>query len=252
MKKMKNNTNASKVWCGVEISPNSYYTLLETEYAKWSNDDDVITDLTSGDLIINDGSNDITIISNAINFLKDIQQLDSDGSVIIRPKAAKKGWVFGIIPLEFTTSKLNSVFSKLPDNTNRSGITYKIYDSNDSEITNSQNEVDAVKTVIDFEPTYDYELIGGQIQQHTKPTTDIRLWVVAVPDISVSYGGSKEMVGGVNLKFIDPADKVNADGRVSKYMTYNATNHTNKMRLIIRHDAGVQHDLIIFFDIFRA
>lgn len=183
---------------------------------------------------------------------KSVENLDIDGATIIRTKAAKVGWTYQLYPVEFTTSKLNSLYSKKNDNTDRSGITYKIYDVDNVEITASENEVNVVKTIIDFEPPFDYEIIGGYVQQNTKPTTDCRVWVVGVPDVSEAYGGSKEMVGGVNLKFIDPTDKITADGRASKYMTYNATYHTNKLRLIVRHEAGLQHDLMIVFEIFKV
>lgn len=196
-----------------------------------------------------------TIVSNSVavdSIAVDSPPVDIDGRSLIRPVAAKAGWTYFYCPIEFTTAKLNSLNSKKHDNTNRSGISYKIYDSNDAEITEVQNEVNAVKTVVDFEPTYDYEVIGGQLQQHTKPTTNVRVWVIAVPDVAEQYGGSKEIVGGANLKFIDSTDKINADGRVSKYMTYNATNHTNKIRVILRHDAGIQHCAMLILEMFKA
>lgn len=183
---------------------------------------------------------------------KKLAQNDLDGAIIIRPKAAKAGWTYSLLPVEFLTSKLNSVISKKHDNTDRSGVTYKIYDGDNVEITTTENEINAVKTVVDFEPSFDYELIGGQIQQFVKPDSDIRLWVVGVPDVSEAYGGTKEMVGGVNLKFIDPTDKIQADGRASKYMSYNATYHTNKLRIIIRHNAGIQHNLMLVLELFKA
>jgi hypothetical protein len=183
---------------------------------------------------------------------KSDEQKDPDGRLYSRPTAAKAGWVYFLCPIEFTTSKLNSIYCKKENDTSRTGVSYKIYDSNGTEITDSQNESNAVKTVVDFEPTHDYEIVGGQLQQHTKPTTNIRLWVIGVPDIAENYGGSKEMVGGVNLKFIDPTDKVHADGRVSKYMTYNATYHTNKLRLVLKHDAGMQHEVMMILEMYRA
>lgn len=180
------------------------------------------------------------------------QPKDNDEAIITRPKAAKAGWTYFLNPVEFTTSKLDSVHSKKHDGNNRSNATYKIYDANDVEITAVENESNAVKTVVDYEPTHDYEIIGGQLQQHTKPATNIRLWVVGVPDVPENYGGSKEMVGGVNLKFIDPTDKVNADGRVSKYMAYSSTYHTNKLRLILKHNPGIQHEVMMIFEMFKA
>jgi hypothetical protein len=180
------------------------------------------------------------------------RQRDTDGRVINKVAAARPGWTYLLIPIEFSTAKLNSLDAKLVDGANRPGITIKYYNNSDAEVTDAQYENTIVKTVLDFEPSFDYEIIGGTVQQHTKPTTDIHLWVIAVPDVAEQYGGSKEMIGGVDLRFIDPADKINADGRASKYMTYSATYHTNKLRLVLKHAAGLQHELMLSFEIFRA
>lgn len=251
---IKNLDTVSHTYAGQVIEASGQYTIQASEQVKWANDDSLMSDIATGKAQVNDGTSDISGINNQINFLKDIDMSvrDADGATILRPKAAKAGWTFFMSPVEFTTAKLNSVYCKKHDDTTRGGITYKIYDTNGTEITATENEGNAVKTVIDFEPSHDYEIIGGHLQQNSKPTTNMRVWVVSVPDVSEGNGGSKEMIGGVNLKFIDPTDKVNADGRVSKYMTYNATYHTNKLRVIIRHDAGVQHDILLVFEMFKA
>jgi hypothetical protein len=177
---------------------------------------------------------------------------DIDGSTILRVKASKKGWVFALIPIEFTTSKISSVVAKLPDNSDRAGVTYKMYNASDVELTSVEDEPNVVKTVVDVELPYDFDVIAGQARHITRPTSDVRLWAVVVPDVPASMGGSKEMVGGVNFKFIDPADKIEMDGRAAKYMTYSSVYHSNKFRFIIRHDAGVQHEISVMLEIFRA
>lgn len=256
MKKIKNNTESTKTWLGQQVAAGEYYTLQAHEEQSWAHNDAVLVDIANDEALVNNGEADIPAVADAIDFLKGsevrLDELkDIDGNLLIRPKAAKAGWVFGMIPIEITTAKLNCYTAQLVDGTTRSGITAKIYDEDDVEITTQEGEVNAVKTIIDFEPTFDYEIIGGQLQQKTKPTTTVRTWVIAVPDIAAPTG-SKEMIGGVNLEFLDPADKVNADGRVSKYMAYNATYHTNKLRFVFKHNAGVQHDVLIVLDLFRA
>lgn len=176
---------------------------------------------------------------------------DADGSQLFRQKAAKKGWTFGLVPIEVETSKLTGVSSKLVDNTNRSGISVKLYNASDVLITDAADEGTCVRTVIEFEPTYDYELIGGRCQQMAKPANDVHIWVIAVPDIAAP-NGSKEMVGGVNLCYIDPTDKVDANGRAAKFMTYDATYHTNKLQFTFRHTAGVNHKALLTLEMFRA
>lgn len=177
---------------------------------------------------------------------------DANGALMIRPKAAKAGWVFGVVPVEVTTSKLDSLYSQDSAGNSRFGISVKFYNASNAEVTDPANEATVVKTVIDFEPNYDYEIIGGMLQQKSKPTTNTRLWVLAAPDIPANYGGSKEMIGGINLAYIDPTDKVQFDGRATKYMQYNATDHRSKLRAIVKHDAGVQHDIMITFELYRS
>lgn len=252
---IKNTTVGDKTWVGQLVSAGTYYQIQSQEEALWANNSVLLTDIASGDALVakdDSGNNNITDVTSAINYLKDIQVTDVDGRILQRPVAAKSGWTYFMCPIEFKTSDLDSVYAKKHDNTDRTTITYKIYDVNDAEITDSANEGNAVKTVLDFEAPHDYEIIGGDISQISTPASDIRLWVVAVPDIPEGSGGSKEMCGGVNFKFLPSFGKIRADGRVSKYMTYNATYHTNKLRLILRHSAGIQHDIMMVLETFKA
>jgi hypothetical protein len=177
---------------------------------------------------------------------------DIDGTPVSRLKATKRGWIYAMVSIECATATLGSIYSKLPDGSDRTGFTYRIYDINNVEITDPINEINAIKTVVDFEPIFDYEIIGGQLQQREKPSSDIRVWIVAAPDIPVNYGGSKEMIGGINLIYLDPADKINADGRVAKLIPYDPVYHSGKLRLILIHDAGVKHEFMLIFEMFRA
>lgn len=75
MKFVKNNKQTVDIWAGMQIQPNTYYQLEELEYNKWANNSKVLTDITSGDLLVaksNDGTTDISDIAEAINYLKDI------------------------------------------------------------------------------------------------------------------------------------------------------------------------------------
>src|SRR6185295_3446720 len=83
---------------------------------------------------------------------------DVDGALIVRQKAAKKGWSFWAIPIELTTSTLATLYCKTADGNDIPGITCKIYDANNAEITTGGlaniNLAACVKTVIDFEPAF--------------------------------------------------------------------------------------------------
>lgn len=183
-------------------------------------------------------------------------QFDTDGALIVRVKAAKKGWSFWAIPIEITTSTIGaSLYCKDSNLVDIPGITGKIYDSLNVEITvpglANINLSNATKTVIDFEPQFDYEIIGGSLRVNSNPGTDIRLWIVGAPDIPAYLGGSKEFASGVNLKFMAPDADFQIDGRVSKFLQYNATTHQGKMRIILRHPPGVQINTQIIIHLYR-
>ena len=191
---------------------------------------------------------------------KKLESLDSDGTSLNRVKITTTGWHYQLHGLEFETSKLNSNYSKRVDNSNygfSSMKFYKLVSESEVEIAGddlNQTYLDAncVKTIIDWEPTHDVEIIGGMLKQSTGTTEDIRLWVVGVPDVSEAYGGSKPFTTNINLKYIGIEEGVKVDGRAPKFLAYNATYHTSKIRLIFRHPAGHKHKLHMVFELFKA
>jgi len=179
-------------------------------------------------------------------------QFDSDGAQIVRNKAAKKGWTYSATPFEFTTSDINSLYSTSFDGINRSWITMKNYDVDGVQITDSINNSLAVKTIIDFMPTFDYEVIGGTLRiTSSLGNNDLRLWIVAVPDFTKQQGGSKEMAGGLNLKFLSPGNQYQVDGRVSKQLNYNSGIGTNKLRFILEYSIGLSESIAIDVELFK-
>lgn len=181
---------------------------------------------------------------------------DIDGIPFMRLKASKKGWSFWALPIEINTSLLSgNLFCKDSNGVDIPGITVKIYDAQGVEITvpglANINLSLCTKTVIDFEPAFDYEMIGGSLRINSNPAQDVRLWIVGAPDIPAIYGGSKEFASGVNLKFLAPDSSFEIDGRVTKYVTYNATDHRGKLRVILKHPAGLSLNCQILIHTYR-
>lgn len=181
---------------------------------------------------------------------------DIDGIPFMRLKASKKGWSFWAVPIEITTSTLlGSVFCKSVAGVDVPGITCKIYKADDSEITTAgllnANLALCTKTVLDFEPAFDYEMIGGSVRINSNPGQDLRLWIIGAPDIPAIYGGSKEFASGVNLKFLAPDNSFEIDGRVTKYVTYNATTHQGKLRVVLKHPAGLNVNMQLVIHTYR-
>lgn len=167
--------------------------------------------------------------------------IDEDGTDIVRLKFASKGWTFHLRCIEFTTSLLSSIYNKKSDvSTDWGDATVKFYNASNVELT-TQPDITAgcVKTVVDFEPTYDMEVIGGSVYIASVPSADFRIWVVAVPDVPAAYGGTKVMINGLNMRYVQ-SSQYRVDGRTSKRLYYSATTHTNKFRLIISHAVGAQ------------
>jgi len=181
-----------------------------------------------------------------------LPERSADGSLLLRAQYATPGWTYQLRVFEFETSVLNSLYNKDAAGSDIGDVTFKLYDSSDVEITvQATADAQCVKTVVDWEPTHDYEIVGGKILAKTTPGVDMRLYVIGVPDVPAGSGGSKAMVSGANLSY--PNDKmVIADGRASKYMKYDDTYHTNKLRFILIHPAGAKCKMACMKDIFKA
>lgn len=237
----------------LEISPEVWFSLIT--------DVVFIKDVRLNNVFINDGYQQLMMPKSEvyINYLNDTANYnnrDTDGALIVRNKAAKKGWSFWAVPVEITTSTLSgSLFSQSSDGTNLSWINCKIYNASNAEITTAglldANLATCVKTVLDFEPNFDFEIIGGALRINSNPASDIRLWIVGAPDIPAEYGGSKEFASGINLKFLAPDSSFEIDGRVTKFLTYNPATHQGKMRLILKHPAGTQINLQMVIHLYR-
>lgn len=175
---------------------------------------------------------------------------DSENAPIQRSKTAPTGWTYHAHSFEFKTSE-SFIYDKQPDDSDYGFCVQKFYDADDVEITENL-ATECVTSVIDFEPTHDFEVISGRVYVKDEITNeDVRLWVIAVPDIPAPTG-YKIMVSGLNLDFVDEYQPITTDGRVSKRMNYNATYHTNKLRFVVKHPVGKVVNLMILMEMYKA
>lgn len=254
-----NGTGGSITINGVAIANGVTYTVLADALVNVCMDP-TLWNLLNGDTVqLSDGTN-FWIQNDAKMYIQRTLiafQKDSDGAQLSRVKAAPTGWVFQMRFFEFTTAKYDAIVNKdaITDDA-LADITAKFYKSNGDEVVLDGGIGDAakiltiVKTVIDFEPTYDYYIIGGHCKVVDLPSSNIRLSVVAVPDIAAPTG-SKIMIQGANFKIITPDDKIDTDGRSGKFLAYNATYHTNKLRFILRHAAAAQESFMVGLEHFK-
>lgn len=74
IKWIKNNSGITKTWLGQQINNQAYYQIQSIEEIAWANDSELLTDIANGNAIVakdDSGSNNITNVNDAINYLKD-------------------------------------------------------------------------------------------------------------------------------------------------------------------------------------
>lgn len=272
---IKNVSGVTKTYAGKDIIDTEYREIQEVNDLDWKKDNNLLTDIGNGDAIVakdDSGSNDITDISEAINYLKNINvdlEIDEEGRQVSRSAYGKKGWSYIAHPVEFSTSTLDSLFCSNWLGTDRGDCSLKFYKADGTEITSGVQadlDSDCVETKMTMALDYDFEVISGKIEQHTHPTTNVRMWVVGgvidsttnkpweYPTSSGVYH-AKEFAGGINLKFLGSDQEIETDGRAAKYMAKTTTNvpyQTNQFQFILKHDVGLKHDLMVILEYFRA
>jgi hypothetical protein len=239
-----------KPYCGMDIEALGFYDIDPTRISQWQNDAGVLSAILSSAGKMSDGTNTFDDPVSGLNFLKDTYAVDSENATISRLKINTAGWYFHDRYLQLITSKLDSLC-----NFNAYGIqigdaVIKFYDVEDAELL-TQESIDlyCVKTVIDIEPIYDYEIISASVFSVEKTLVPVYVGVIIIPDISIENGGSKCTLNGADFS---QSNKYEIDGRTVKRLNYNATYHTNKIRGIILHPTGLQLKLNIDIDHFKA
>lgn len=174
-----------------------------------------------------------------------------DGRPDIRVTTAKRTTNFNLRAMSFTTSKANSIHNINPVTDADWGdftMALKKWDATENGGAGgwvTATDDDAEKTVLDWEPHYNFEIIGGYLDLPTAlkdGTTD--QWFLAcigVPDYAPAYGGQVPYISEINLEAVTTS-KVTSDGRAISYLAYNygGAPHTNRLRFIVKHPAGAQ------------
>lgn len=174
---------------------------------------------------------------------------DSEGALVSRQKAAKKGWKAQFHCINIKTSTENGCYNKDRQGNDLGLCTYTMYDSEGS-VTEVENE--CVETVVTWEPNFDIEIVGGRLLQFARPVSDTYLWVTAAPDIPSELGGNVAFTqGGINLANAGDGGEVGFDGRASKYIKYDPVYHSGKFEICVKHDAGEKHSFSLVFELFK-
>lgn len=191
--------------------------------------------------------------ANGVASKTEVRQSDPDTlGLSMTPKWAPQGWSQVYHEIEFKTSQLNAIHDKSVSNVDNGYTTAKFYNAAGTELTvQGDLDTDCVMTVIDFMPTHDYAIKSGQVAQITSPTTPVYLWALA----PLSELGMDDKVfcdGGINLEFVDSKNLVGLDGTAATMLPYMGGIGANKIRFIIRHDAGLKHRIQAILEYYKA
>jgi hypothetical protein len=264
-KYIHNISGSTKNYHGFDIANGDFYQIPENLLTEFQTDLSLLVDLLGGSVRMSgDGATDYSNLNlNNLNYLKDViakdvnlanVEIDDQGRQTLRIASAKAGWSYIAKFIEWETSTIGSLKSRNSLNQNTSCCSIKFYDSNNSEITASENESTIIKTEITFKPPHDYEVIAGHIHQRSSPDTDIYINVVGgILELGSNY--TKEFTTGLNLYFMGADEQIETDGRSSKFMAKDINGvpyQANQFKIICYHNAGVKHKIMIAFEYYRA
>lgn len=208
-------------------------------------------------VLLKDQGSDVTDFENNYKASSNqkLEDVDTEGRKVQRIAASNRGWTYLADTFELETSNLTGLYAKDYLGNDNSAVTVKFFDVNNNELTTQQDiDTSCVKTELLFKPSYDYEVVGGNIRQISSPSDDVRLWVVGgIIDLGSSY--VKEMVRSLNLKYVSANDHLDTDGRAAKFMKKEITGvqyQGNQLKFVFRHPAGVKHKVMIVLEYFRA
>lgn len=182
-----------------------------------------------------------------------VHTLDSDGSEVVRYKVSKIGRHYQAHSVEFETCSLDGLYNKDRDGVDLNYSDVKFYDTNGVELT-TQNDLDSscVKTVMEWRPTYDFEIISGQIRQIERVQSDAYIYVEAIVPTGMPAPYDKVVLpfvhGGINLQYIGADEILKTDGRASKELKGTLGQH---FKCTINHAAGVNHKLSVIYEIYK-
>ena len=185
-----------------------------------------------------------------------LPERDGSGRAIIRTAAANAGKTYIAHFFEFTTGTKDSLRCDDWQGNTDSDMSIKFFDSNDVELTVEADITSScVKTEVMFCPSFDYEIVSGNIHLITTPTEDLRFWCIGgIIEDSLPYYNVAEFVRDLNLRFIGADEGLETDGRASKFMlkeTEGVPYDTNRFKCIFKHSTGLKHKVLMAFEYFR-
>jgi hypothetical protein len=193
---------------------------------------------------------------------------DADNRLMVRHVATKTEYRYSPRSLDFYTAKHGSLYNRSHygdgtiDGAPDIGDAWlKFFDASNTEIAKGNEESDldyqarltstCTKTVMYFEPAFDYDVFGAKLQFRNIPQDRAYFWFVAAPDVPAEYGGNVVfMGGGMNIAFFAEKDTFECDGKTVSTVTYDGTYHSGKVALIVKHNVGTQIGIQLIYQFY--
>lgn len=202
-------------------------------------------------------------------FLADYKDLafklnsDTNGRPFVQNVIAPKGWGYIDLSFNFKLNETGVNCSKLTFDVSRDldgatdfgGLSEEFLKSDFTKIV-SPVASDFTNNIrwrrIDFEPTFDYVIVGGRFSVAAPTDNHGRVWCYGAPDVPSSLGGSHPFMVEKSLTHITKDQSFIADGRTAKLMPYDATYHTNKLTAFLNHELSESGHIEISYQMYVA
>ena len=262
---VKNLQGTSDTYAGQSIAASGEYTIQsEAERQSFAQHAKVNQHLWSdpAKIAINNGQVDLSVDEgDAWLKLIDLSPKDAENSPIVKAKVVSQAnYIFQRKSMFFVgATSGQSIFEEDYLGVSQGDAELYCYDEYGSLVSGTSVS-GAVETHFDFEPQFNYDLMGGDFKTLSVKNIsggdehgpfdirDYRFYVVVVPDLPKAYGGSVVLVN--NLELPPVQETIKAEGRSVKNFTYDPVYHTNKVRAIVKHPKGFSVTIQMIFDIY--
>ena len=194
---------------------------------------------------------------------------DDQGKPYYTQSMTNTAWYYSPHSLDFWTAKYKSLYNRnhygaeIDDGTDAGDAWLKFYDAGGAEIVQGGYEesdeayqarlaAGCVKTVMSWEKTESFDVVGAQLYVGNAPVGRAYLWVIAAPDIPYEYGGSKPFMGrGMNLQMMREKFAHQFDAKTSKTIHYDPIYHSGKVDCVVKHAVGEQIGIQLIFVLYE-
>lgn len=274
---IKNIDTEVHAWAGKQFTVDEDYTTSGAEEDKrFLEDNTFISDLDAKKAAVYDEGVLCASTFLAIEALEhDKVALDipvnPEGKPMFVRSMTNTDWHYSPHALDFYTGVYNSLYNRTEDGgtieagTDCGDAVMKFFDADDDEIVHGGYEetdeeyqerltAGCTKTVIDFEKTNSFDVIGCTLYIEATPAQPAYMWVTVAPDIPREYGGSVPLMGrGMNLKMMGrPMYPHLFFAESCKTIAYDPDYHSGKIRIAVKHQIGQVIGIQTIFIMYEA